>query len=186
MIQTKLEFGEYYHIYNRGNNRGKLFIEDKNYIYFLSLYKKYILPIANLHAYCLLPNHFHFLIQIKENENWIINSGTNKHISIQFATFFGTYTKSFNKRYLRTGVLYEGRYQRKLIVSDTQYFQTIIYIHQNPQKHGLVANYCEWPYSSYQYYQNRSPGPLLLEENMSDEETYNSIMERHNRGVEIN
>ncbi len=58
--------GEYYHIYNRGNNREDIFLEDKNYFYFLDLFKKYISPLADLYAYCLMKNHFHLLIKIKE------------------------------------------------------------------------------------------------------------------------
>lgn len=61
-----IEFGHYYHIYNRGNNGDIIFFEDKNYTYFLSLYLKYIHPIADTFCWCLLKNHFHFLIRIKE------------------------------------------------------------------------------------------------------------------------
>lgn len=61
-----LEPGRFYHVYTRGNNRENLFFEEKNYDYFLQLYKKYISPFADTYAYCLLRNHFHFLIKVKE------------------------------------------------------------------------------------------------------------------------
>ena len=54
-----LQLGKYYHIYNRGNNREDLFIDERNYHYFMRLYTKYIQPIADTYAYCLLCNHFH-------------------------------------------------------------------------------------------------------------------------------
>ncbi|MBE9507489.1 MAG: hypothetical protein IMY86_05515, partial [Chloroflexi bacterium] len=60
-----LQYGGYYHIYNRGNNREDIFVEERNYLHFLRLYAKYIGPVADTYAYCLLRNHFHFLVRIK-------------------------------------------------------------------------------------------------------------------------
>jgi REP element-mobilizing transposase RayT len=60
--------GRYYHVLNRGNNRENLFIEERNYAYFLQLYGKYISPIADTFAYCLLRNHFHLLIRVKDDK----------------------------------------------------------------------------------------------------------------------
>ena len=68
MGKSILQYGEYYHIYNRGNNSEMLFYNDDNYNYFLELYSKYIEPIAHTFAYCLMPNHFHFVIQIKTGD----------------------------------------------------------------------------------------------------------------------
>jgi putative transposase len=62
---TPLQPGQYYHIYNRGNNRENVFIEKRNYPYFLKLYARHIEPVADTYAYCLLRNHFHFLVRIK-------------------------------------------------------------------------------------------------------------------------
>jgi REP element-mobilizing transposase RayT len=61
-----LEFGEYYHVYNRGINRERIFFEERNYGYFLQLYAQHVVPIAETYAYCLLPNHFHFLVRIRD------------------------------------------------------------------------------------------------------------------------
>jgi len=66
MKPIPLQYGLYYHIYNRGNNRENIFLEERNYRYFLQLYLKYIEPIAWTFAYCLLRNHFHFLVRIKD------------------------------------------------------------------------------------------------------------------------
>lgn len=60
-----LEYGKSYHIYNRGNNRENLFVEERNYRYFLGLYTKHIRPVADTFAYCLLRNHFHVAVRIK-------------------------------------------------------------------------------------------------------------------------
>jgi hypothetical protein len=57
-----------YHIYNRANGNGKLFLSPENYRYFLEKYILYISPIADTFCYCLMPNHFHFLIRIREEQ----------------------------------------------------------------------------------------------------------------------
>ena len=64
-MKEPFETGYYYHIYNRGNNQENIFIEDINYEYFIILIKKYLIETCNIYAYCLLPNHFHILFQIK-------------------------------------------------------------------------------------------------------------------------
>ncbi len=65
---TPLQYGQYYHIYNRGNNRENLFYEERNYRYFLKLYARHVQPVVDTFAYCLLHNHFHSLVYIKTEE----------------------------------------------------------------------------------------------------------------------
>ena len=60
MKKDVLESGSIYHFYNRGNNKENIFIEERNYNYFLQLVKKYLLPIADIYAYCLLKKSFSF------------------------------------------------------------------------------------------------------------------------------
>ena len=67
-MQPKFETNTAFHIYNRGNNRENIFIEEKNYTYFLKLLEKYIIPIANIYAYCMMPNHFHLVLRIKPSD----------------------------------------------------------------------------------------------------------------------
>ena len=68
MKQDYFEPGVVYHFFNRGNNKENIFIEEKNYSFFLSLVTKYLLPVADIYAYCLLKNHFHFALRIKDPE----------------------------------------------------------------------------------------------------------------------
>lgn len=153
-----LRYGQYYHIYNRGNNGETLFREQRNYPYFLKLYANYIEPVAKTYAYCLMSNHFHLLVRIKDCEeckevcqslkDWQTYSRT--YPSRAFSNLFSTYTKAFNKSHQRTGSLFEKPFRRKLVDSD-RYFTTVVaYIHRNPQKHGFVTDFRDWPYSSYQ------------------------------------
>ena len=152
-----LAYNAYYHIYNRGNNRENIFKEERNYRYFLKLYAKHIHPIADTFAYCLLPNHFHLLARIKEAEEQDLTGFKNlsgllpepRNPSRQFANLFNAYTKAINNAYPRTGALFERPFGRKLVISDAYFTQLIIYIHQNPQRHGLIDDFRDWPYSSW-------------------------------------
>jgi REP element-mobilizing transposase RayT len=144
----------YYHIYNRGNNRENIFFEAQNYRYFLQLYTKYVDPIADTYAYCLLPNHFHLLVRIKvevdlTGSRSLLLSGL-KRPSQYFSNFFNAYSKAINVAYKRTGALFQRPFGRVAITANSQLFHLVAYIHQNPQKHGLVSDFRKWPYSSFQ------------------------------------
>lgn len=132
---------KYYHIYNRGNNREDLFLEEKNYFYFLDLLKKHIQPIAHVLAYCLLKNHFHLLINTKKIED--------KKISQAFSNLFNAYAKAINKQYKRSGSLFQDRFSRKIVKDENQLRNLIIYIHTNPTHHGFVEDFSTYKYSSY-------------------------------------
>jgi REP element-mobilizing transposase RayT len=157
-----LEAGCYYHIYNRGINGCNLFYETRNYHYFLQKYAYYMCDVVDTYAYCLLKNHFHLLIRVKESlykdlsgfENLTgLEKGLhtpNRIVSKRFADLFNAYTKSINKAQQRTGALFETPFKR-ILVEDRSYFGTLTrYIHTNPQKHGFVADFKEYPHSSYQ------------------------------------
>ncbi len=58
---------EYYHIYNRGNNKQPIFFKNDNYLFFIQKIRDQLLPVADIIAYCLMPNHFHFIIHANEN-----------------------------------------------------------------------------------------------------------------------
>lgn len=161
MANQPLQFGQYYHIYNRGNNRENLFVQERNYPYFLQLYANHIEPVADTFAYCLMPNHFHFLIRTrteKEQGAYWDQIGSISEIepifklrqpSRAFNNMFIAYARAFNNATGRTGVLFETPFHRKLVTSDAYFQQLIIYIHSNPQKHGFVDDFREWKWSSY-------------------------------------
>lgn len=145
---TPLRCGKYYHIFNRGNNREDIFIEDRNYRYFLKLYARHIVPVADTYAYCLLRNHFHFLVRIKDLPDFPGPSRAKKP-SQHFSNLFNAYAKAFNVAYDRTGALFQRPFGRIEIASDAYFVQVVVYIHHNPQKHGFVEDFRTWPYSSY-------------------------------------
>jgi len=143
------EIDRYYHIYNRGNNRENIFIEDDNYLYFIKLLKKYLIPILDIYSYCLLPNHFHLIVKIKAKKQLplVIRTGKTK-LYQPFSNMFNAYTKAINKRYARRGSLFQEHLKRKEITDEKYLRSLIIYVNTNPTHHG-IANYSDYKFSSY-------------------------------------
>ncbi|TEU21989.1 MAG: hypothetical protein E3J21_00945, partial [Anaerolineales bacterium] len=125
-----LQYGKYYHIFNRGNNRENIFIEERNYRYFLKLYAKHIVPMADTYAYCLLRNHFHFLVRIKTMEEQELTglqdlSALPRKPSQHFSNLLNAYARAFNKAYQRTGALFQRPFGRIEITSDAYFVQLV-------------------------------------------------------------
>ena len=130
--------GHYYHIYNKAVADNLLFIEEKNYHFFLSKVKKYLSRTATILAYCLMPNHYHLVVQLKTSE---LPESMHK-LALSYAV-------SFNNTYQRKGHLFLGPYQRKR-VNDLLYLLHLSrYIHLNPVAAKLVSRAEEWEFSSY-------------------------------------
>jgi len=139
---------ELFHFYNRGNNKNKIFFNIENYYYFLRKVRKYLLPYCEIFTYCLMPNHFHFLIYTKEN---LIKNTLNTSIGI----LLSSYTKAINIQEKRTGSLFQQDSKAKsLTQSGDEYYPFICfnYIHQNPMKAGLVKRMEDWEFSSFNDY----------------------------------
>ncbi len=143
-----LQPGRFYHIYNRGNNGENLFLEERNYRYFLQLYIQHVHPVVDTYAYCLLRNHFHLLVRIKDLSGFP-NLTDLKPPHQYFSNFFNAYTKAINKAYGRTGALFERPFRRVEVIGAAYFKNVVAYIHRNPQHHGFVDDFREWPYSSY-------------------------------------
>jgi len=147
-----LAYGQYYHIYNRGNNREDVFFEERNYAYFLELYARHIEAVAEIYAYCMLKNHLHLLVRINsEDEQAALatNIARPRSPSQAFGDLFNAYAKAINKARNRTGSLFQNPFGRSLVPDNTYLVGLIIYIHWNPQKHGLIGDFRHWPHSSY-------------------------------------
>ena len=152
-----LEPGETYHSYNRGIDGVSLFRDTRNYGHFLGLYARYIEAVAANYAYCLLPNHFHFLVRIR--------AGIERRLSPsrQFNNLFMAYAKGYNKAYGRTGGLFESPFKRIRVDHDRYFAALVVYIHCNPQSHGLVRDFRGWAHSSYRATLSRIPTRLERE-----------------------
>jgi putative transposase len=143
-----LVHGRFYHIYNRGINSCDIFRETENYQYFLKLYDEYISPIADTFAWVLMPNHFHFLVRIKEVTE-LANLTSLKPPHQYFSNLFNAYSKAFNKRFDRHGSLFVRRFKRKRIDNLEYLRNVVLYIHDNPVHHFFCENKLDYPWSSY-------------------------------------
>jgi putative transposase len=147
----------YYHIYNRGINGENIFKEERNYVFFLTKYAQFLSPYISTYAYCLLKNHFHLLIRTHSeatiNAAFAINHKQEKNISWiisnAFGSFFKSYSQAVNKAYERTGRLFEEPFRRIRVYNNAYFAELIYYIHRNPQKHGFVDDFKDYPHSSY-------------------------------------
>jgi len=161
-----------YHVYNRSNNI--IFNSKENYIYFLEKFKHYILPYADVIAWCLMPNHFHFMLIPKSNALDYVNEKNlpnTQMLSKQFGIFLSSYTKAFNKQNGRKGSLFSHNTKAKNlneIINSEQsnikkdYIETCFrYIHNNPVKSNLVKKHSDWQFSSFRDYSGLRKGKLV-------------------------
>lgn len=165
----------YYHIYNRGVNKRKIFLDNDDYAVFLNLLKRHLskmpvqdkkgreypwlYPEIELLAFCLISNHFHLFVY-QESENAI--SKLAQSVST-------AYTVYFNKKYKRIGPLFQNRF-RAVRISDDAYLQHITrYIHLNPNA------YKTWEFSSYLYYLGRKKAEWVRPERILG--LFNSVPE---------
>ena len=159
IINDSLDFDNFYHIYNRGINGCEIFISEENHKFFLAKFSQYLSDYLNVYSYCLMPNHFHFLVKVKselEIESFVKVQNFDKApkeglhsydsiISKQIAKFLSSYTQAFNKVNDRHGALLESPFKRKRIDSDEYLKNLIIHIHLNPTD----INYSFYKFSSY-------------------------------------
>jgi REP element-mobilizing transposase RayT len=150
-----LEPEKFYHIYNRGIDGCSIFKKDSHYTKFLEKYAYHLVNVVETYAYCLLGNHFHFLVRIKSEEvirnsfPHLVKSEIDELISKQFAHLFNGYAQYFNHATERTGGLFEAPFRRILVDSDSYFSRMVYYIHANPQKHSFLSDFRDYPYSSY-------------------------------------
>jgi len=143
MRKTPIHPFNYNHIYNRGVNQGLIYFAEENYHFFLDRLTKYFTPDkASITSYCLMPNHFHLLI-------YPMTVDFGNYVMQPFSV---SYTKAINKRFKRTGPLFDGPYQAKLIDEDKYLLHLSRYIHLNPVSAGLVNRAEDWEFSSYRDY----------------------------------
>lgn len=177
MSRRKIVFekGKYYHVYNRGCNRITIFREEENY-HFLTRRIQSASVNCNITviAYCLMPNHYHLLVR----------QDAEKSVSDFVQKIFNSYTKAFNKRYGRSGTLFEERFEAKEVDSDEYLIHLVRYIHLNPLKAGLVSNCQDWEFSNYREWIGMRQSLLfdsdLVSTLFKDITSYTSFVEEYN------
>jgi REP element-mobilizing transposase RayT len=194
MSAERLEPGKFYHIFNRGINRTKIFMEEENYKFFMKRFVKYLDDKVDVYAYTLMPTHFHFFVEVlaeihSEDLSEAFGdslSADDKHQATEvfdpflldptptprqltpvekaFKDFFISYAKAFNKRYDRTGSLFQHKFKRKKVASESYFGTVIAYIHLNPVEARLCRHPSEWKYSSYNAIISNHPTRVKREE----------------------
>jgi REP element-mobilizing transposase RayT len=170
----KLKSGEIYHVYNRGNNRQRLFYERENYLLFLQKVRNYVVPQCDILAYCLMPNHFHFLIYANKTsvKAFRTSSVRSKKLKVPrpkmsrfskgLQILLSSYAKAMNKRYSRNGSLFKQNTKWKRTSDELFSFDYSLscfqYIHYNPVSAGLVQSPESWEFSSYREYSGQISG----------------------------
>ena len=162
-----------YHIYNRSNQA--IFYNERNYLYFLSKVKTLIKPAAEIIAWCLMPNHFHFLIVANERSCELINEKHRPNVQLlskNIGTVLSSYTKAINKEFNQRGNLFSHNTKAKCLndeVNNCDYAITCFhYIHQNSLTAKLCNNLNEWKFSSYPDYAGKRNGVLINKELASE------------------
>jgi REP-associated tyrosine transposase len=138
--QLRIEFaGALYHITSRGNAQEVIFLNDEDRTEFLSLLNKTCHRFNwYCHAYCLMDNHYHLLIETKTSS---LSKGM-KHLN-------GTYTQSFNRSHKRVGHVYQGRFKGILVEKQSYLLELSRYIVLNPVRARMVRTANDWQWSSY-------------------------------------
>lgn len=173
-VKTYVENG-YYHAYNRGVEKRNIFMDHQDYVVFLSFLKRYLteqndqiykvrpryridlFEEIELICYCLMPNHFHLLIKQSSS-----NSITNF-----MRALMNSYVSYFNKKYQRTGTLFEGKYKAVLVENEPQLLHLTRYIHLNPVSNtNTRSDLVEYKYSSYTEFMGKRSTSWIHPENI--------------------
>ena len=158
--QVALGAGECYHLYNRGNNRGRVFFERENYLFFLRRLREHLLPALDVIAYCLMPTHYHLLVHVKAATSADADDAAGAAVSKGMMRLTVSYTKAINKRYERVGALFQGAFQARHVGENNHLLHLSRYIHLNPVEAGLVSRAEAWEFSSYREYIGLRKGTL--------------------------
>jgi putative transposase len=164
-----------YHVFNQGNNQQPIFSDDEDYLTFLRMTRNFISSQTEIIAYCLMPNHFHFLIYADERANKIIKQGglLIDCVTNGFRKLLSGYARIYNNRYNKTGSLFRQKTKSKCLSDIVQgstytlqdyYFNCFHYIHQNPYRAGLVERLEDWQYSSFADFAMLRKGALCNKE----------------------
>ena len=149
----RLEFaGALYHITSRGNGRNLIYLQDDDFELFLQILAK-VCERYNwvIHAYCLMSNHYHLLVETPD-----------ANLSQGMRQLNGVFTQSMNRKHHRVGHLFQGRYKAILIDKDAYLLELCRYIVLNPVRANMVSSLEEWPWSSWHCMLGNVESPVWL------------------------
>lgn len=189
--------GNFYHLHNKSSGHQKLFVTDENYHFFLEKYKHYMGPVADTYAYVMMPEHFHFLVKIKNEGELVKYFSKNRQkldeydtmIQEQLGELFSAYSKSFNKKQNHKGDLFLPQVKRKKI-TDPEYLKNLVrYFHYEPVNAGLVKQVYKYDHSSYNAMvngDNKLISNVALYELFNDPDSFESFHEEPSKEFHYN
>lgn len=166
-----------YHVFNRGNNQHEIFSNVDDYHVFLEYSRKYLLGKADILAWCLMPNHFHLMLDVGESGLTTIKWGGNEMSAISngIQLLQSSYAKRKNIQTGSKGSLFQQRAKSKFIESDEYARICFWYIHFNPVAAKIVENMADWPYSSYRSFIGLKEDILLNKNRAQDILGFSSV-----------
>ncbi len=174
----------FFHVYNRTNNYELLFRGPHNKTHFLNLAEERLSYLLDFYSWCLLPNHFHFQVKTKSIESALdhLSKIASTKLTLTEARFlrgersfeeltlrawtavFQSYTEGFNTMYKRKGNLFYSSCKRVDIESEEHFRKSMVYIHTNPVKHGLIEDFRQYEWSSWNQYMSQGRTIIPKEE----------------------
>jgi len=164
---------EVYHVYNRGNNKQPIFFNEKNYLFFLNKIRNEWKKYCEILSYCLMPNHFHFMLYPNEHgcKNIILDEKIThlQNLSKTIGHTLSSYTKAINIQNHTIGTLFQKKTKAKCLttsedlkdISMKEYLSTCFYyVYRNPLTAIYVTNIKDWPYSSFPDYYGYRNGSI--------------------------
>jgi REP element-mobilizing transposase RayT len=150
----RLEYpGAIYHVTSRGDGQEDIFLDHQDRVSFLTLLGQVCDRLAwSVHAYCLMTNHYHVLLETAEAT---LSRGM-RHLN-------GVYTQRFNRRHHRVGHVFQGRFKAILVQRDAYLLELCRYVVLNPVRAGITAQVEDWPWSSYPATLGAAPAPAWLD-----------------------
>jgi REP element-mobilizing transposase RayT len=149
----RVEFaGAVYHVTARGNTQQPIWLDDADRRLFLKTLAEVVDRYAWLcHAYCLMPNHYHLLVETPR-----------ANLSLGARHLNGVYAQAFNRRHARVGHLFQGRYQGILVQREAHLLEVCRYVVLNPVRANLCTRPEDWPWSSFGATAGYLPAPGFL------------------------
>jgi putative transposase len=189
-----METGQIYHVFNHANGWENLFNEPRNYHLFLEKMDKFLTPVIDIYAHCLMPNHFHLAAAIPDIKELVIRDPdfmdlseeqAGKKISKNFSNLFSSYTQTCNKQYNRMGSLFVPNMKVKKIEDEGSLCKVIHYIHSNPVHHGFTNRIEDWPFSSYNSFISKTGESKVRESILSAFGGLKYFLEYHKQPITI-
>ena len=130
----------YHHLFNRGANKSQIFLDRESYLFFLRRLKYYKIKYQiEILSYCLMPNHFHLFVK-QQTDDLLISDF--------ISSLLNSYVKSINKKFIRSGTLFQGKTQSKSITDEFYFVWIIKYCLENPVKANIVKTISDWEFSN--------------------------------------